>query len=139
MPVIHWSDEYSLGLPAIDKDHRELVEQCNEYLLAVEDGASLERLAEIMDRLILRTRAHFIAEERLLDRHNYPGLALHKSDHDRLVTQAESLKARFSEADEDDESTQRLIAETGEFMRSWLLDHIRVNDRPFKPFLRSLS
>lgn len=139
MPIIEWCDEFQLGLPAIDKDHREMLEQCNEYLLAVDRGAPMAELAGLLDRLLLRTRAHFIAEERLLDRHGYPGLALHKADHDRLLVQAEALRDRFDQADEDDETARGLVAETTEFMRGWLLDHVRVNDRPFKPFLRSLS
>lgn len=138
MPIIEWCDEYQLGLPAIDKDHREMVEQCNHYLVAVDQGASLAELAGLLDRLILRTKAHFIAEERLLDRHDYPGLALHKADHDRLLVQAEALRDRFDQADEDDEAAHQLVSETTQFMREWLLDHVRVNDRPFKPFLRNL-
>ncbi|OAN58035.1 bacteriohemerythrin [Magnetospirillum moscoviense] len=139
MPIIEWCEEYQLDLPTIDKDHREMVEYCNQYLIAVDRGAPLEELAGLLDRLILRTKAHFIAEERLLDRHGYPGLALHKADHDRLLVQAETLRDRFDQADEDDAATHQLVTETSQFMREWLLDHVRVNDRPFKPFLRSLS
>lgn len=139
MAGIEWNDEYLLGLPAIDKDHREMVEECNAYLQAAERGASLGELADLLDRLILRTRAHFTAEERMLDRHGYPGLALHKADHEQLLVQAMSLRDRFDQADEDDESVRALVSETNAFMQGWLLDHIRINDRPFKPFLRSLS
>jgi hemerythrin-like metal-binding protein len=139
MPGIEWSDEYRLGLPLMDKDHQELVDHCNEYLSAVENDAPLLVLAGILGQLIMRTKAHFIAEERMLDRHGYPGLTQHKAEHDRLLILAETLKARFAEADDDDVAAHQLISETGEFMRHWLLDHIRVNDRPYRPFLRSLS
>ena len=139
MARIEWSDEYALGLPAIDKDHRELVDQCNEYLEAVDQGASLQSLAEILGRMILRTQAHFLSEERMLDRHAYPGLAQHKADHDQLLIQAQALKDRFDQADDDEDLARTVIAETSDFMRSWLLDHICFKDRPYRPYLRSLS
>lgn len=135
---IEWSDEFKLGLPAIDADHKELLEVCNHFLEAVQAGTPVDRLADIMDTMILRTRAHFVAEERMLDRHGYPGLAAHKAEHDRLLIQAEALKARFTDVAQRDEIS-RLTMETADFLQTWLLDHIRTNDRPYRPFLMSLS
>lgn len=135
MARIDWSDEYKLGLPAIDADHRELVELCNEFLDAAHSGADLGALAAIFDRMILRTRAHFLAEERMLDRNGYPGFAIHKAEHDRLIVEAQTLRDRFAEGHEDQ---ARITADTAHFLQTWLLDHIRTNDRPYRPFLRSL-
>lgn len=138
MVRIDWSDEYKLGLPAIDTDHRELMDLCNEFLDAVEADAPLAALAVILDRMVLRTRAHFVAEERMLDRHSYPGLAFHKAEHDRMLVQAEMLRARFNEARQE-EDLLKVTSETAEFLQFWLLDHIRTKDRPYQPFLRSLA
>lgn len=137
MMSIHWTDEFKLGLPAIDADHQELMELCNEFLAAAQGQASLSVLTTVLDRLILRTRAHFLAEERLLDRHGYPGFAIHKAEHDRLLSQAETLKTRFADV-EHEEEVSRLTLETADFLHTWLLDHIRVNDKPYRPFLMSL-
>lgn len=137
MMRIHWGDEFKLGLPAIDSDHEELVDLCNEFLDAAKGGAPLSRLATILDRLILRTRAHFVAEERLLDRHGYPGLAIHRAEHERLLAQAGVLKSRYEEV-EHDEDVRRLTLETADYLQSWLLDHIKTNDKPYRPFLLRL-
>lgn len=138
MTRIEWTDEFKLGLPAIDADHRELLDLCNQFLDAAQADQAISDLASILGLLILRTRAHFLAEERLLDRHNYPGLAIHKAEHDRLLTQADNLKARYDEVGEDEE-IRALTMETAEFLQSWLLDHIRSNDRPYRPFIMTLS
>ncbi|MGE5545517.1 MAG: bacteriohemerythrin [Solirubrobacterales bacterium] len=135
---IQWCDEFKLGLPAMDSDHEELLELCNEFFAAAHARSGLGELCAILGRLILRTRAHFLAEERLLDRHNYPGLALHKAEHARLLTQADGLKDRFDTA-ESTEAVGDLTLETADFLRTWLLDHIRINDRPYRPFLMSLA
>lgn len=135
---IDWSDEFKLGLPAIDAEHRELLEVCNQFLEAVQAQRPVNELARILDTMILRTRAHFLTEERMLDRHGYPGLVVHKAEHDRLLLQAEALKARFTDTAQHDE-LRNLTMEAANFLQTWLLDHIRTNDRPYRPFLMSLS
>lgn len=138
MTRIEWTDEFKLGLPVIDSEHRELLDLCNKFLDAAQAHAQVPDLARILGELILRTRAHFLAEERLLDRHNYPGLAAHKAEHDRLLVQADILKARYDDVTREDE-VRALTTETAEFLQSWLLDHIRANDRPYRPFIMTLS
>lgn len=138
MMRIAWSDEFKLGLPAIDADHQELVALCNEFLDAAHADAPIAELAAVLDRMLLRTRAHFVAEERMLDRHGYPSLAIHKAEHDRLLAQAETLRTRFAQAREEDE-LRHVTLETADFLQFWLLDHIRTNDRPYRPFLMSLA
>ncbi|MGE5476964.1 MAG: bacteriohemerythrin [Bacteroidales bacterium] len=135
---IEWSDEFKLGLPAIDAEHKELLEVCNQFLDAVQAEAPLEQLAAILGNMILRTRAHFIAEERMLDRHGYPGLVVHKAEHDRLLLQAEALLARYADTLQQEE-LRHITTDTANFLQTWLLDHIRTNDRPYRPFLMSLS
>jgi hemerythrin len=138
MTRIEWSDEFKLGLPSIDAEHRELLDLCNKFLEAAQAGADVPHLAHVLEELILRTRAHFVAEERMLDRHNYPGLAIHKAEHDRLLIQADTLKARYDDVSKEEE-IRTLTMETAEFLQSWLLDHIRANDRPYRPFIMTLS
>jgi len=135
---IEWTDEFKLGLPVIDAEHRELLEVCNQFLDAVNNGQAVPELARILENMILLTRAHFVAEERMLDRHGYPGLVVHKAEHERLLIQAEALLARYRDAAQEDE-IRSLTMETASFLQTWLLDHIRTNDRPYQPFLRSLS
>lgn len=135
---IEWTDEFKLGLPVIDAEHRELLEVCNQFLDAVNNGQAVAELARILEKMILLTRAHFVAEERMLDRNGYPGLVVHKAEHERLLIQAEALLTRYRDAAQEDE-IRNLTMETASFLQTWLLDHIRTNDRPYQPFLRSLS
>ncbi|MCR6632227.1 MAG: bacteriohemerythrin [Magnetospirillum sp.] len=135
---IEWSDEFKLGLPAIDAEHKDLLEACNQFIEAARANAPIGTLAGILENMILRTRAHFVAEERMLDRHDYPGLLAHKAEHDRLLAQAETLKARYQDVSQEDE-LRNLTGETATFLQTWLLDHIRTNDRPYRPYLMNLA
>lgn len=137
MKRIVWNDDFKLGLPAVDSDHRDLVDICNEYIAAALTGAPHQMLSEILDRMIKRTRTHFEAEERMMDRHNYPDLASHKVEHDRLLTQAETLKSRYDHPSPQ-ENEEHMVEEIGDFLETWLLEHIRTNDRPYRPFIMTL-
>lgn len=135
---IDWNDEFKLGLPTIDAEHKELLAVCNQFLDAVQAQAPLRQLADILHAMIARARNHFRAEEHMLDRHGYPALAAHKAEHDRLLVQAEALKSRYDDAGQEEEMS-RLTTETATFLQTWLLDHIRANDRPYRPFLMTLG
>lgn len=135
---LEWNSEYALGIPAMDDDHRELLDLCNRFLALIERGEPAPVLARSLEELILRTLAHFRAEEHVLDRHGYPALAIHVAEHERLLREAESLRQGLLAPPQAD-THARIIADTADFLRTWLLEHIRKNDRPYQPFLRRLT
>lgn len=136
--IIEWTDDLRIGVPAIDSEHQAMVGLCNRLLAAIHANATLSHLADILDHLVLQARAHFLAEEEMLDRHAYPAFVQHKAEHDRLLSQAESLRARYGDIDPEGDS-QALKLDTAHFLKSWLLDHIRGGDKPYRPFLMSLA
>jgi hemerythrin len=138
MARIDWTDEFKMGLPAIDADHRQLLDITNEFLDAAEGAASADHLAAIMERLIERTRDHFTAEEQLLDRHHYPQLVTHKAEHERLITHAENLQAKLVGAAQADNGG-RVALETADYLKHWLIDHIRHEDKPYRRFVMRLA
>lgn len=137
MMRIEWTDEFKVGVPALDEDHQHLLAMANDFLEAAQNSRPVGELAAIFDRLLRHTREHFAAEEKLLDRHNYPSLAAHKAEHDRLMTVASNLHARFAAIG--DAEVGNLTLETADFLQHWLLDHIRLDDKPYRPFLMSLA
>jgi hemerythrin-like metal-binding protein len=55
MSLITWKDEFSVGVAAVDLEHRE------------------------------RISAHFALEEKIMRKADYDGFATHKHDHERLL------------------------------------------------------
>lgn len=135
---LQWTPDYALGIPAMDADHRELLDLCNQFLALIDAGEPAAALARSLETLIIRTLAHFRAEEHVLDRHGYPALAIHVAEHERLLREAESLRQGLL-APEHGADLDRIVGDTATFLRTWLLEHIRNNDRPYQPFLRRLT
>lgn len=143
MTVIEWNNDLKLGVPAMDTEHRQLLRLTNDFLTAADGHAPFPRLTRIMGELIARTRIHFQAEETLLDRAAYPGLAGHKSAHARLLVEAQRLYERFTTLDADagaDEAAARaLTLEAARFLQRWLVDHITAEDRAYRPYIMRLA
>lgn len=131
-------NDIKLGLPQLDADHRELIELCERYICGAESGAAVEDMEAILDQLIHRTRQHFAVEERMLDRGGFPGFAAHRAIHERLLLQAQALRDGYRQESERRGSSV-LAHDTAEFLRCWLIDHIRGDDRSYRPFMRHLS
>jgi hemerythrin-like metal-binding protein len=143
MTVIEWSQELKLGVPAMDAEHRRLLTLTNDFLDAASAGAPLSRLSHILGELIARTRIHFQAEETLLDRAGYPGLAGHRAAHERLLVDAQRLYERFaapqSQPGGDQEAIRALTMEAAHFLQRWLVDHIVAEDMAYRPFVMRLT
>lgn len=143
MTVIEWTNELKLGVPAMDAEHRQLLRLTNDFLSAAKEHAPFSRLTRIMGELIARARIHFQAEETLLDHAGYPGLAGHRSEHARLLVDAQRLYERFTtleaDAGADEAASRDLTLEAARFLQRWLVDHILAEDRPYRPYVMKLT
>jgi methyl-accepting chemotaxis protein len=86
-----------------------------------------------MDALIfLRSfsKEHFDYEEQVLAEHNYPALAAHVELHKIILSEIELLWIALQNGEE---ISERVIRR----MRSWVLDHINIEDAAFADFFKS--
>jgi len=123
---LRWHDDYSVGIEAIDKQHRRLFDLANQ--LAVEIGS--EAVAEAVESLVAYTMYHFAEEEGLLRRHGYSEVEGHQQRHRTLLDQVREFGDRLS-------GTGLSADELTDFLHKWIVNHILIEDRKFGPFLNS--
>ena len=78
MPIIEWRDDYQVGAPEIDQEHRELIELINEFHRTVASGAEADWVLEHLGEIHARISGHFALEERLMRDEHYPEYRSHK-------------------------------------------------------------
>ncbi|MCC7411040.1 MAG: hemerythrin family protein [Gammaproteobacteria bacterium] len=83
-PLIRWQDSFSVGVPAVDHEHREMVQLINS-LYAQIGTADRYTVADFLGEVYTRISAHFALEEKIMRDRGYDGLAEHKADHERLL------------------------------------------------------
>lgn len=129
MAAMEWSNDLSVGIPSIDKQHKELIDMVNELSNAMTQGKGKEVLGTIFDKIIKYTATHFAYEEKLFDTHNFPGTAAHKAEHLNLVKQAVELQEKFKAGQ------PVLSVATHKFLVDWLNNHIKGTDKQYTAHL----
>jgi hemerythrin len=125
MALIAWSDKLSVGVESIDAQHGLLVAILNELHDAMLRGHGKDLTEPLLRDLVAHTRDHFSAEEAMMATVDYPGLAEHRAQHLELTTKVESYVARFARGD------ITLNLHLVNFLRDWLTNHIRNEDRAY--------
>lgn len=122
MALLQWKDHYSVGIAAVDHEHKELIELINRlYEELMAKGAPFTVSAFFGD-LIKAISAHFALEERFMRERGYDQLPQHKEDHERLLDEILSLMDEFdrNETASHDDLAARLDA--------WFSCHFETHD-----------
>lgn len=123
-----WTEAMSVGVPALDADHRCLVRIIN--LLEHAEGNDVRRVIDIvMDTLDVYCRYHFAREEKVMASCGFPALAFHRREHNGFCRAI----ARMAKPDADAADAKELL----EFLKTWLLHHILIQDMAYKPYVAS--
>lgn len=133
MAYIDWNENYQLGIPEIDEQHKRWVAMINEFYDRVSNSDPQENLRKLLSGAIDYARFHFGTEEAFMQRIGYAGLAAHREQH-------AAVAKRLSEFQEKADSGRVIlsISVTGE-MKAWLNDHILSEDRRYAEFYKSIG
>lgn len=83
--LIEWRDEFRIGLPEVDEEHRSLIEEINRLHQELVVGAAIVRVTGAIGDIHSAIAAHFALEEKEMTALGYDGLVAHKTDHERLL------------------------------------------------------
>jgi hemerythrin-like metal-binding protein len=128
MSIIKWRDHYSVGVEQFDEEHLILVEMVNELFVMVRDKKGPKELDQPLGKLIQYTHDHFAAEEKALEKINYPQLEEHRQEHDKLKQEVAAFHERVKQGD------ATVVTEFYRFLRDWLVDHIVESDKQYTPY-----
>ena len=120
MPLVVWKDEFSVGVAAIDAEHRDLLDIINVLYDEAQAGAPTETLAVTCDKLIAHTVTHFDNEEARFD--GYPRAKEHRRMHDKLKQRVLAFRK---------EITTGNAADGTKLITDGLAHHITGEDKTF--------
>lgn len=122
MAVIAWKPEFSVGDPAIDQEHRKLIDLVNRTAAAMEDGHSSGDIERSFGDLLRAITAHFALEEWQMRKAGYDSLSEHKADHERLP---DALRDLMDQAGDAPASAVAGLVPT---LEAWFVGHFQVHD-----------
>jgi len=127
MALITWSEQLSVQIDNIDRQHRRWVELVNALDTAVREGREDEQLKKTLADLVDYTHYHFKTEETLMQQADYDAeeFELHRREHRVFADQIKIYKDRQSAG------FQKLTPQVMQYLRDWLVTHITASDRGY--------
>jgi hemerythrin len=124
MARIGWTEQMSVGVPEIDRQHQRLVDLFNGLEEGLIRGGAPRILRGLLAELSSYTRYHFATEANVLRMDEHPALQSHLDAHEEFVAKLADLEPLLQR-----KGAWTAALETSRFLRSWILRHIVVADR----------
>lgn len=130
MSLIAWRPQYSVGVPAFDAQHKQLIQMVNRLYDAMKAGRGQDVLAEILIQLVQYTKRHFAAEEAMFDQIGFAGAAAHKAKHAELTRKVQEFQQKLQSG------SAAISVQLTAFLKQWLLEHILQEDKKYSSAAR---
>jgi len=122
MSLIEWDEKYSVGVAAVDHEHRELIGLVNEAHDRLLRPGAVEVVMEFLGEIFARISAHFALEEQIMRARNYDRYDEHKTDHEHLLDEIRDIMDDYEDGELFSEA---LLAQQ---LKTWFAGHFRSHD-----------
>ncbi len=127
---VSWSEGHTLGIAAVDAQHRDIMDRINTLGREMKEGLELEALLASLRGLVRASEDHFGYEEALMAKHGLRNAVDHAAVHRRLIDDVRSLTTGLDE---------RGLVLTMRYLQQWLFRHVDSTDRAMAKELRALG
>jgi hemerythrin len=131
MDFIEWSYEYSLNIPKIDKQHKELIRQLNNAIKHCTGKTNDEKVfyKKNTRKSIDFLKNHFETEEKILGKTKYENFNKHKSDHNNIL-----VKLIKMNDDIENNMVELNLFHVTAFIKEMVIKHIKTYDLSAKKY-----
>ncbi|OLN26899.1 hypothetical protein DVDV_2416 [Desulfovibrio sp. DV] len=125
---MQWDESLATGLSEVDRQHQVLVGMICDLHEAMRSGKGKAQLEAILSELENYAVDHFGYEEKLMEQYKYPGYLNHRKEHVAFVDKVIAFGNDFRE------NRAALTTEVMNFLKNWLVGHIKGTDQKYAPF-----
>ncbi|GAA0593272.1 bacteriohemerythrin [Caenispirillum bisanense] len=129
--LVEFGDAHVFGVPAIDEEHRHLMEVTNDLYRAIKSGTDQSVLDRCFTHLKSYSEDHFAKEDAYMTRTGYPAAEEHRRHHAQFIERLERLYASYRGGDRT--AGMDLLALLG----NWWRNHMEDDDARLAKFVRS--
>ena len=129
MPTFRWDERYSVNVALLDRQHQRLFDIFSELNAALAAGDGGSAMDSVLRQLTDYAKAHFVAEEALMELHRFPGLEAHRAEHEGFQQDLARYVEKFRTS-KAGTSVSLLF-----YLQSWLKEHILKTDKDYSAFL----
>lgn len=128
-----YDDTLTLGVEAMDTEHRHLAALFEAFSAAVKHGSAPEQIQQIVQKALVATNEHFAHEEELMVQNAYPAIEEEKLNHRNLRLKLTTLVGTTVAMPARDQVMLENLAD----MQRMLFEHITGPDRDLAIYLNA--
>ena len=129
-----WDESLAVGHEVIDSQHKQLFGLATQLETLFESFSETDydydEIIRIIVKLHLYTIYHFETEEKILEEINFPGLILHKKEHQAFIGFLERIKPNQIETDR-----YQTLLDLLAFVVNWIMSHVKGTDSTYIEYL----
>ena len=124
-----WKEEYKIGVPEFDAQHKELFHRLNSFIELIHSEGSMEEkkeeLFETLEFMQEYVVIHFDSEEKIQQKYDFPHYEEHRKIHEQFKAEIEEFAEDFTENEEDED----LVMVFSGRLLTWLIKHVTGDDQ----------
>ena len=128
--MIEWKPEFSVGVVALDDQHKELFKLLDDLTGALDKHVAAD-IDFALTKLHVYVLFHFSSEEHLLAKYGYANFEEHVGEHLKFKSKVEEFKRQYTE------SRPELAVRIRDYLYEWIGEHILQVDKQYAAFLAS--
>jgi hemerythrin len=97
MSLLTWKPAYTIGIPAIDFEHRQMIAMINDLYQEIETESNREAIEDGLGEIHAGIAAHFALEEHQMRKAAYEEYSDHKDNHEELLDQLREMMDRYAD------------------------------------------
>jgi hemerythrin len=132
MPL-EWTPALQTDVPEIDEQHQELFRRIALFSAAIAENKGDAEIGKMVEFMAEYAELHLSTEEKLLQQHSFPQLAVHKAQHDYYRRNIAAIKQQLATAADQ----QELVDKVYQILTLWLINHIKKMDLIWAAYLKS--
>lgn len=127
---ITWKESYSVGIKAMDDDHKKLIILLNKFQTAYDYSTDEAFEQKALEELVAYTQFHFAREEEMMAEAGYEDLENHKQQHQKMIAQVNVFVEKYRQDGHDS------LNEVSQFLSQWLINHINGTDKLYSESMK---
>ena len=131
--MIVWREEMSIGIAALDNDHRRLISIVNDFQAC----QTMQNAELTCKKLYTYAKNHFAREEQIQEDLGYSMHQAHKFEHAKILEKLRSIirTAFLNNAQTPD--PERVIASLSDLLHDWIVNHVMHRDMDMRTMVRN--
>lgn len=130
-----WSDDYLLGVDAIDAQHKGFFDATHRLYDSILNCEGEKAVEETLEFLRDYASRHFQAEEAFMQKHGFPQLEYHKRLHVEFFEALDMLLDELRVFGPSQDLAERALV----IAQDWLIDHIIDEDTQYSAYVKEQS